>query len=381
MGKNKNGVPDRWEAYSKIGKVVEGTPFISFKVPLKQELLDKVPKDVDNKWKVEDLIEAIPSPGLGLVIDLTFTTRYYDSQKFTSNEIGHKKVMTKGHEIPNSFVVKQFYAAVDEVLAKEDRKLIGVHCTHGLNRTGYLICRYMIQKLGVDPEVAIAAFDEARGHKQERLNYINHLKTKGWENESKEEHKNTTYGDFKAAREGGGKMPSDRNRDGMRGAYNNGRGFTHGTNDTRDYDWRRGRYADWQAHNMNPGTSHYQERFRDRRGASYGRGYYEGDNGGRNVPYSGDPAGYEQNYGEWRANSGGSWGYGDNYWSSGDWNGYGRVSGSEGSTGKNRSYQEQGRAGPYSEGFGRRGSYGGDSYRGRHETGHFRGRGRTDNHH
>jgi atypical dual specificity phosphatase len=25
---------------------------------------------------------------------------------------------------------------------------LGVHCTHGLNRTGYLICRYMVEKLG-----------------------------------------------------------------------------------------------------------------------------------------------------------------------------------------------------------------------------------------
>ena len=33
--------------------------------------------------------------------------------------------------------------------------LIGVHCTHGVNRTGYLICRYLIQKLKWDPDVAI----------------------------------------------------------------------------------------------------------------------------------------------------------------------------------------------------------------------------------
>lgn len=26
-------------------------------------------------------------------------------------------------------------------------KLIGVHCTHGLNRTGYLVCRWVVRKL------------------------------------------------------------------------------------------------------------------------------------------------------------------------------------------------------------------------------------------
>lgn len=34
-------------------------------------------------------------------------------------------------------------------------KLIGVHCTHGLNRTGYLICRYLIDVDEMDPEEAI----------------------------------------------------------------------------------------------------------------------------------------------------------------------------------------------------------------------------------
>ena len=34
----------------------------------------------------------------------------------------------------------------------------------------------MIEKLGIDPEEAIQEFNNARGHQQERLNYISHLK-------------------------------------------------------------------------------------------------------------------------------------------------------------------------------------------------------------
>ena len=30
-----------------------------------------------------------------------------------------------------------------------------VHCTHGLNRTGYLLSRYLIETIGLSPEVAI----------------------------------------------------------------------------------------------------------------------------------------------------------------------------------------------------------------------------------
>ena len=54
--------------------------------------------------------------------------------------------------------------------------VIGVHCTHGVNRTGYLVCRYLIQKMGWDPEAAIAGFSAARGHPIERQNYLQDLK-------------------------------------------------------------------------------------------------------------------------------------------------------------------------------------------------------------
>lgn len=35
-------------------------------------------------------------------------------------------------------------------------KLIGVHCTHGLNRSGFIICRYMIEELNIPPLETIA---------------------------------------------------------------------------------------------------------------------------------------------------------------------------------------------------------------------------------
>lgn len=35
-------------------------------------------------------------------------------------------------------------------------KLIGVHCTHGLNRSGFIVCRYMIEEMKMPPLEAIA---------------------------------------------------------------------------------------------------------------------------------------------------------------------------------------------------------------------------------
>ena len=66
------GVPDRWEDYSNIGKVVEGTTFIPFKVPLNEVLLKQVGDGVES-WGLKLLLETVPQ--LGLVVDLTNTSR------------------------------------------------------------------------------------------------------------------------------------------------------------------------------------------------------------------------------------------------------------------------------------------------------------------
>ena len=77
-------------------------------------------------------------------------SRYYTPRELEVRGIRHAKIMTEGHVVPSSRVVEQFYRAVEEVLGEEGGggggreeggALVGVHCTHGLNRTGYLVCR------------------------------------------------------------------------------------------------------------------------------------------------------------------------------------------------------------------------------------------------
>lgn len=55
-------------------------------------------------------------------------------------------------------------------------RLIGVHCTHGLNRTGYLICRYLIDVDGMEPAAAVQR--ESPGlvsHGDDLCRDVNHL--------------------------------------------------------------------------------------------------------------------------------------------------------------------------------------------------------------
>ncbi|CAG5135393.1 unnamed protein product, partial [Candidula unifasciata] len=148
--------PDRWEVYRPMGSVIPGTKFVAFKVPLKEELLKEV-KEKD-KFSPAILMKLLGDQGLKLggIIDLTFTYKYYDSEEFLKNAVEYKKIFTPGHDVPSESVFQQFAHAVKKFDAGDNDHIIGVHCTHGVNRTGYLICRYMIEEMNFEPDVAIS---------------------------------------------------------------------------------------------------------------------------------------------------------------------------------------------------------------------------------
>ncbi|XP_064350441.1 RNA/RNP complex-1-interacting phosphatase isoform X3 [Camelus dromedarius] len=131
--KGGNHIPERWKDYLPVGQRMPGTRFIAFKVPLKKDLPETVP---------------------------------------------YLKIYTVGHQIPDDGTIFKFKCAVNGFLKenKDNDRLIGVHCTHGLNRTGYLICRYLIDVEGMRPDDAIELFNRCRGHCLERQNYIEDLR-------------------------------------------------------------------------------------------------------------------------------------------------------------------------------------------------------------
>lgn len=172
--------PDRWSRYGPMGDVITGTNFVAFKVPLKQQILYNVRKQ--HRFGPEDAIQKIKDKGkvLGLVIDVTYTDKYYDRGEFGRHSIEYEKIYAGGHVVPADNIIYRFFDVVEKFKKRTTNKdvVIGVHCTHGVNRTGYIVCRYMIERLGFDPTEAMKAFNEARGHKIERKNYIDDLLTR-----------------------------------------------------------------------------------------------------------------------------------------------------------------------------------------------------------
>ncbi|XDC53174.1 hypothetical protein R6Z07M_004356 [Ovis aries] len=184
--KGGNHIPERWKDYLPVGQRMPGTRFIAFKVPLKKSFEKHLapeecfsPLDLFNKIQEQN-------EELGLIIDLTYTRRYYKPEELPEN-IPYLKIYTVGHQVPDDDTIFKFKTAVNGFLKenKDNDRLIGVHCTHGLNRTGYLICRYLIDVEGMRPDDAIELFNRCRGHCLERQNYIEDLRNgpirKNWD--------------------------------------------------------------------------------------------------------------------------------------------------------------------------------------------------------
>ncbi|XP_059050027.1 RNA/RNP complex-1-interacting phosphatase homolog isoform X1 [Achroia grisella] len=162
-------IPDRWTAYKPCGKIIDGTRIICFKVPLRRNV-QQGNNEINYIWDIPTLLRDVPK--LGAVIDLTNTARYYNPRDLQEAGVLHKKILMPGRVIPPENKVIEFMDTVDEFLGKDCDLIIGVHCTHGLNRTGYMVCRYMRDRLGILAKDAIKKFEKGRGYQIERENYL-----------------------------------------------------------------------------------------------------------------------------------------------------------------------------------------------------------------
>ncbi|CDW55290.1 DSPc domain containing protein [Trichuris trichiura] len=171
----KGGIPDGWMNYTKLGDRIPGTPFIASKTPLSDRLCALLPSP-DFSYTPQELVEKISNKGhtVRMVIDLTATNRYYDPQVFSTMNIEYVKIMTPGGgsvpcvELRIAFAEKVKGFKKIWKYSADDESVICVHCTHGVNRAGYFICKYLVQCEGWNAEEVIRQFEMSRSHKFDR---------------------------------------------------------------------------------------------------------------------------------------------------------------------------------------------------------------------
>ncbi|XP_059617367.1 mRNA-capping enzyme-like [Phlebotomus argentipes] len=169
-------VPDRWLHCPRKSDGFIADRFLAFKTPLDERFDSQLP--VEAYFSPELVMQSlrVQKRRLGLWIDLTNTTRFYDRRIVKNFNAKYVKLQCRGHgETPSKEQTNMFIQLVDNYLVTHQDDIIGVHCTHGFNRTGFLIACYLVERLNFSVEAAIGCFSDARPPGIYKQDYIEEL--------------------------------------------------------------------------------------------------------------------------------------------------------------------------------------------------------------
>lgn len=172
-------LPHGWIDCPETGHPIHG--LIPSKVPLGSSFNEVI--EAPKRYSVDDVCQHLHAQGrdVGMVIDLTNTSRYYDASKWwTQGGIRYLKIRCRGQgEVPDNASVNIFVYEVLRFMSLQrstSMKHILVHCTHGFNRTGFMIVHYLKRSQpGMTVEQALAEFASARPPGIYKKHYINSL--------------------------------------------------------------------------------------------------------------------------------------------------------------------------------------------------------------
>jgi mRNA-capping enzyme len=140
--------PQGWLDCPAFGEPID--KIIPSKVPLDETFNETVPPG--KRYSSKQLVTKQRKAGreIGLVIDLTNTTRYYSPAEWTKQGTKHVKIPCRGRDaVPDNESVNMFVCEammfLDRQKQSKNPKYILVHCTHGHNRTGFMIIHYLMR--------------------------------------------------------------------------------------------------------------------------------------------------------------------------------------------------------------------------------------------
>ncbi|XP_020202950.1 mRNA-capping enzyme isoform X1 [Cajanus cajan] len=175
---DKSRLPPGWLDCPSFGQEI--CFMIPSKVPLGESFNDCIIPGKRYSFKQVIHQQRVLGRKLGLVIDLTNTSRYYPVSDLKKECIKHVKIQCRGRDsVPDNLSVNQFVYEVTQFLSrqKHTKKHILVHCTHGHNRTGYMIIHYLMRAMPMSVTQAIKIFSEARPPGIYKPDYIDALYT------------------------------------------------------------------------------------------------------------------------------------------------------------------------------------------------------------
>jgi len=153
------------------------TALLAFKTPISGKW-DQIIEEKD-RFHVKDLLQEVDEMGCKLkhVIDLTENNVYYTSAQMKQAKVKYHSLPLSGKKPPSKQICEQFCEIVEtQAPLLEGNEYIGVHCTGGRNRTGFLVCYYILWKFShLQVRHALADFEEARGFGIDKIDWIDKL--------------------------------------------------------------------------------------------------------------------------------------------------------------------------------------------------------------
>lgn len=156
-------IPERWLNCPRKSMGLVANKFLAFKTPLSDKYNDQIPEDC--RFNPNFLFDVSRSYKwkLGLWIDLTNTSRFYDKDIIEKEGCKYLKLQCRGHGgAPNEEQAQTFIKICHQFITYNPLDIIAVHCTHGFNRTGFLIVSYLVEKMDWSVEAAINQFASFR---------------------------------------------------------------------------------------------------------------------------------------------------------------------------------------------------------------------------
>ena len=172
----------KWGDYESYGEPVFPSKFIPMKTPLSPTLLADLgvvsSAEKQGEEKCCAHVHTLPrflteqkslNRDVGLVIDLSNHDCLYADGIPPDVERVHVRNVAKS--IPDMRSANEVIEVAGAFWRRHPEKFISIHCAYGFNRTGFVLCCYLIEKCGLSASQALASFAAARhpGVKHERF--------------------------------------------------------------------------------------------------------------------------------------------------------------------------------------------------------------------
>ncbi|BDA42763.1 probable mRNA-capping enzyme at N-terminal half [Coccomyxa sp. Obi] len=165
----------KWADYPSYGEPVNPTRFLPMKTPMSSEIiqnwsLDQPPQHV---LTIQSLLKDQQEKGrtVGLMIDLSNHETLYAEDLQAVDGLDYVHIPLVAKTFPPAQAITQVIKTAKAYWKEHPKNFIGIHCAYGFNRTGFVVCAYLIQVCRLNVQEALAAFGAARppGVKHEKF--------------------------------------------------------------------------------------------------------------------------------------------------------------------------------------------------------------------